>query len=69
MKTFVTHKALVKAAFERGERLTTHTGNKIGETVDFRKIVSVLRREGMEIKDHWTKNDKARFKVYYLQRS
>lgn len=61
-----TAKALIKAAFERGEKLTTYTGNKVGHTVDFRKIVSVLRDEGFAISDSWeTASDGRRFKVYF----
>lgn len=59
-------KMLIKAAFERGERLTTYTGNEIGHTVDFRKIVSTLRDEGFTIEDYWeTASDGRKYKVYY----
>lgn len=59
-------KLLIRQAFERGERLTTFTGNQIGHTVDFRKVVSELRDEGFLIKDCWEKaSDGRKFKVYY----
>lgn len=59
-------KLLIKQAFERGEHLTTVTGNQIGHTVDFRKVVSELRDEGFLIKDYWEKaSDGRKFKVYY----
>ncbi len=59
-------KLLIRQAFERGERLTTFTGNQIGHTVDFRKVVSELRDEGFLIKDYWEKaSDGRKFKVYY----
>ena len=59
-------KLLIKAAFERGDRLTTYTGNQIGHTVDFRKIVSTLRAEGFAIEDYWeTASDGRKYKVYY----
>lgn len=59
-------KLLIKQAFERGERLTTLTGNQIGHTVDFRKVVSELRDEGFQIKDYWDKApDGRKFKIYY----
>ena len=61
-------KLLIRQAFERGERLTTFTGNQIGHTVDFRKVVSELRDEGLPIKDYWEKaSDGRKFKVYYLE--
>lgn len=56
-------KLLIKRAFER---LTTLTGNQIGHTVDFRKVVSELRDEGFQIKDYWEKApDGRKFKIYY----
>lgn len=62
-------KLLIRAAFERGDRLTTYTGNQIGHTVDFRKIVSELRDEGFIIKDYWEKvPDGRKYKVYYHEK-
>lgn len=61
-----TAKALIRAAFERGEVLTTYTGNQIGHTVDFRKIVSVLIDEGMNIESWWNEQDGRRWKSYRL---
>ena len=62
-------KTLIRAAFERGERLTTFTGNRIGHTVDFRKVVSQLRDEGFIIKDYWEKTaDGRKYKVYYHEK-
>ena len=59
-------KLLIKAAFERGDRLTPYTGTQIGHTVDFRKIVSTLRDEGFAIEDYWeTASDGRKYKVYY----
>lgn len=64
-------KRRIKQAFIAGRKLTTYTGNKIGHTVDFRKIVSTLRGEGMNIVDRWERNetDNRRFKVYRLERN
>ena len=62
-------KQAIRNAFKRGEKLTTLTGNILGHTVDFRKIVSDLRREGMNIVDYWTKENGKRFKVYFLKRN
>ena len=42
-----TAKARIRAAFESGIRMTTAQGNRIGKTVDFRKIVSLLKSEGI----------------------
>lgn len=64
-----TAKKLIRAAFAQGQRLTTFTGNQIGHTVDFRKIVSLLRDEGFTIKDYWEKApDGRKYKVYYHEK-
>lgn len=61
-------RSLIRQAFERGEHLTTLTGNQVGHTVDFRKVVSELRDDGFPIKDYWEKApDGRKFKVYYLE--
>lgn len=54
-------------AFERGEKLTTAQGNRLGRTVDFRKIVSRLREAGYPIKDYWMEMEGRRFKVYFKE--
>ncbi len=61
-----TAKARIRAAFERGEVLTTYTGNRTGHTVDFRKIVSMLRREGLNIVSEWNEGNGKRWKSYRL---
>ncbi len=62
-----TAKSRIRAAFRSGRRLTTAEGNFVGRTVDFRKIVSLLRDEGEPISDYWTVNphSKRRYKVYF----
>ena len=66
-----TAKARIRAAFNEGQRLTSHEGNRVGHTVDFRKIVSMLRDEGEPIKDYWAQNpeDKRKSKVYYREQA
>jgi hypothetical protein len=61
-------KARIKQAFLGGAVMTSKAGNYIGHTVDFRKCVSRLRREGLNIRDRWEANpdDGRKFKVYYL---
>lgn len=61
-------KASIRKAFLAGRELTTYTGNLCGHTVDFRKIVSVLRAEGMNIVGTWCKGkDGRRYKSYKLE--
>ena len=62
-------KAHIKQAFLRGEVMTSKDGNRVGRTVDFRKCVSRLRREGLNIRDRWETNprDGRKFKVYFLE--
>lgn len=58
----------IRKAFLDGRELTTYTGNLCGHTVDFRKIVSVLRASGMNIVSSWRKgNDGRRYKAYRLE--
>lgn len=60
-----TAKACIKAAFTAGMRMTTAQGNRIGCTVDFRKIISRLKREGFEVKSFWNEKNGRRWKTYY----
>lgn len=60
-----TAKARIKSAFSAGMRMTTAQGNRIGNTVDFRKIVSLLKHEGFEIKSYWNDKNGRRWKTYY----
>lgn len=64
-------KRRIRQAFMAGRKLTTYTGNMIGNTVDFRKVVSSLRGEGMNIVDSWERNetDNRRYKSYWLDRN
>ena len=66
-----TAKARIRAAFIEGQTLTTFTGNSLGQTVDFRKIVSLLRNEGLPIKDCWERNptDGRQYTAYFLERT
>ena len=50
-------KLLIKAAFERGDRLTTYTGNQIGHAVDFRKL---YQRFGMRVSQSRTIGNRLR---------
>lgn len=60
-----TAKARIKSAFAAGMRMTTARGNRIGCTVDFRKVVSLLKQEGFEIKSYWNDKNGRRWKTYY----
>lgn len=61
-------KARIRAALESGMRMTTAQGNRIGQTVDFRKIISRLKSEGFAVKSYWNERDGRRWKTYYYQR-
>ena len=58
-------KSIIKAALLGGKIITTSLGNRIARTVDFRKIISRLRAEGMNIQDEWLTNNGRRFKKYW----
>ena len=62
-----TAKACIQTALKSGMRLTTAQGNRIGCTVDFRKIVSRLKREGFEVKSFWNEKNGRRWKTYYYE--
>lgn len=57
--------ARIRAALKSGIRMTTAQGNRIGQTVDFRKIVSRLKAAGFEVKSYWNEWDGRRWKTYY----
>lgn len=60
-----TAKARIKSAFIAGMRMTTAEGNEVGSTVDFRKIVSMLKQEGFEVDSYWNDKNGRRWKTYY----
>ncbi len=57
--------AIIRQALLNGTRLTTARGNKLAQTVDFRKIISRLREDGFEVNSYWEEKDGRRFKWYY----
>lgn len=59
--------ARIRRALESGIRMTTAQGNRIGQTVDFRKIISRLRSEGFDVRSYWNERDGRRWKTYYYQ--
>lgn len=64
-ENFNTAKARIRTALTSGMRLTTAQGNRIGGTVDFRKIISLLKQEGFEVKSYWNEKNGRRWKTYY----
>lgn len=63
-----TNKANVKNALNAGLKLTVLSAVKLG-TIDLRKYVSILKREGMDIISEPTQNEnKKRFNTYYLRK-
>lgn len=59
----------LRLAFLAGMELTTYSGNRLGGTVDFRKIVSNLRKEGLNIVGTWRQGaDGRRFKTYKIEK-
>ena len=63
----MTREAAILEAMQQGRRLTSYEANRIGHTVDSRKVISDLRRKGFRISDYWAEGkDGRRFKVYFL---
>jgi hypothetical protein len=50
-----------------GKILTSRQGNTLAKTSDFRKAVSVLRREGWPITDKWVYTNEGQYKEYWLK--
>lgn len=60
-----TLKEKVRAALLNGRQLTTLDAMRDFNSVDLRKLISLLRREGMAISDKWaTSTNRKRFKIY-----
>lgn len=53
--------------FSQGKRMTSMDINRELNTVDSRKMISVLRGKGLPIADEWIEGENTRFKIYYLQ--
>lgn len=63
-----TNKENVKNALNAGLKLTVLSAIKLG-TIDLRKYVSMLRKEGMDIISEPTQNgNKKRYNTYYLRK-
>lgn len=63
-----TQKARIRIALEQGRILTSYQANQVGHTVDSRKCISDLRKEGVKISDEWRIGDDGRrFKAYYIK--
>lgn len=55
----------VKSALESGLKLTVLTAISICETVDLRKYISILKKDGMDIKSEWIQKGSKSFKRYW----
>lgn len=62
----------IKRALLNGQVLTTAQANRMANTVDARKIISRLRKDGLSIRDEWQfRKDEdgktvLRFKKYFI---
>jgi len=64
-----TNLSRVRDALNAGMKLTVLSAIKIANTVDARKYISMLKREGMDIISEPTQNgNKKRFNTYYLRK-
>ena len=61
-------KQLILEALLNGQKLTVLGTVRRFNTVELRKRISELRREGFHIKDEWetNKQTKSKYKVYYV---
>lgn len=67
MKTNETNLAKVRNALNSGLRLTVLSAISICSTVDLRKYVSMLRKEGLNIQNEWVQKGNKSYKVYWLK--
>lgn len=66
---FETNKAKVKMCLNGGAKLTVLSAIRYCSTIDLRKYISILKREGMDIISEPTQNgNKKRFNTYYLRK-
>ncbi len=61
-----TNLSKVKQCFENGLKLTVLTAIELCSTIDLRKYVSMLRKDGMNIQSDWVQKGNKSYKVYYL---
>lgn len=63
-------KAAILKALINGQKLTVLSAVKKFNTVDLRKRISELRREGFKINDEWCVNNstKSRYKSYWIKK-
>lgn len=63
-------KSAILKALVNGQRLTVLDAVRKFNTVELRKLVSELRRDGFKINDEWcvNKKTKSRYKVYFIKK-
>ncbi len=58
-------KEQIKNGFEAGKTLTVLDALNQFRTIELRKYVSMLRKEGLNIQDRWVSKNGKRFKEYF----
>ncbi len=56
----------IKNGLEAGKTLTVVSALNEYRTIDLRKYISDLRKEGMNIQDRWVEKNGKRFKEYFV---
>lgn len=59
-------KKQMREDLEGGMTLTVLTGLKLYKTIDLRKYISDLKKEGMNIQSRWVQRNKKRYKEYFI---
>lgn len=63
-----TIKKAILTDLQNGKRLTVLDGINNHLTVDLRKYISLLKKEGVNINSVWVTKNKKSFKEYFLQK-
>lgn len=63
-----TNLSRVKSALESGMKLSVISVLNLCQTIDARKYISILRKQGMDIKSEWVQKGKKSYKIYYLEK-
>lgn len=61
-----TIKKAILLDLKQGKRLTVLCGLKLYSTIELRKYISLLRKDGNVIGDIWVSRNKKHFKEYFL---
>lgn len=63
-----TIKQMIRTDLELGMTLTVISGLKNYRTIDLRKYISDLKKDGVNISDRWVLKNKKKYKEYFISK-